>query len=125
MGWLLSELASRCSRPFRALSLFTKHCPSHRKRPVYRLPPVSNLFCVLIHNFSSQLQHLTSSVCASDIIPTPTLSSGSPALQVADHFPSPDYHQMNQESGEQLSRTARQSVDQVIHDLRSSQRIQV
>ena len=60
----------------------------------------------------------------SDIIPDPTLGSGSPALRISDLFSTQDFDQLNQEAAGQLQlpKNTRQQVDLVLQDLKPSQR---
>ncbi|EQL00671.1 sister chromatid cohesion protein Mis4 [Ophiocordyceps sinensis CO18] len=59
-----------------------------------------------------------------DIIPDPSLGSGSPALRISDLFPRDEYDKVNSEATihPQGSRSLKQTADYVLHDLKPSQR---
>ncbi|KAF7561729.1 hypothetical protein G7046_g2443 [Stylonectria norvegica] len=60
-----------------------------------------------------------------DIIPNPSLGSGSPARSISDLFPTHEFEALNREASnqsQQPSRNVRQAVDHVLQDLKPSQR---
>ncbi|PHH85719.1 hypothetical protein CDD83_11255 [Cordyceps sp. RAO-2017] len=59
-----------------------------------------------------------------DIIPDPSLGSGSPALRITDLFPREEYDRVNSEAANhpQGPRSLKQTADFVLHDLKPSQR---
>ncbi|RDA96260.1 hypothetical protein CP533_1780 [Ophiocordyceps camponoti-saundersi (nom. inval.)] len=59
-----------------------------------------------------------------DVIPDPTLGSGSPALRISGLFPRDEFDRINNEAlnHPQGSRTLKQATDYVLHDLKPSQR---
>ncbi|PFH59063.1 hypothetical protein XA68_12881 [Ophiocordyceps unilateralis] len=61
-----------------------------------------------------------------DVIPDPTLGSGSPALPISGLFPRDEFDRVNAEAlnHPQGSRTLKQAADYVLHDLKPSQRTQ-
>lgn len=62
-----------------------------------------------------------------DIIPDPSIGSGSPAEPVTNLFPRHEFDNLNNEatSGqEQASKNIKQAVDFVIHDMKPAQRTQ-
>ncbi|KHN94199.1 sister chromatid cohesion protein Mis4 [Metarhizium album ARSEF 1941] len=61
-----------------------------------------------------------------DIIPDPSVGSGSPSLRISDLFSTQDYDRVNQEGTSQLSaaKNLKQTVDHVLHDLKPSKRTQ-
>ncbi|RCI13986.1 hypothetical protein L249_8048 [Ophiocordyceps polyrhachis-furcata BCC 54312] len=61
-----------------------------------------------------------------DVIPDPTLGSGSPALRIAGLFPRDEFDRVNNEAlnHPQGSRILKQATDYVLHDLKPSQRTQ-
>jgi cohesin loading factor subunit SCC2 len=61
-----------------------------------------------------------------EIIPDPSVGSGSPALGVLDLFPTQDFDRVNQEATSQPNggKNLKQTVDHVLHDLKPSKRTQ-
>jgi cohesin loading factor subunit SCC2 len=61
-----------------------------------------------------------------DLIPNPTLGSGSSVLSTSDILPSTDLHQLNKEAEDQghLSRNGKQAAESIIHEIKPSQRTQ-
>lgn len=61
-----------------------------------------------------------------DIIPDPSLGSGSPALRISDLFSTEEFDRLNNEAASQVqpSRNVKQAVDLVLQDLKPSQRTQ-
>ncbi|PNY28763.1 Protein rad9 [Tolypocladium capitatum] len=59
-----------------------------------------------------------------DIIPDPSLGSGSPALPISDLFPRDEFDKVNNEAANQPqgSRSLKQTTDYVLHDLKPAQR---
>ncbi|ODA78015.2 hypothetical protein RJ55_06618 [Drechmeria coniospora] len=59
-----------------------------------------------------------------DIIPNPSLGSGSPAMTITDLFPRDEFDKLNSESANQPqgSRVLKQTTDYVLHNLKPSQR---
>lgn len=56
-----------------------------------------------------------------DIIPDPTIGSGSPAEPVSNLFARNEFDNLNNEAanGDQPSKTMKQAVDFVVHDMKS------
>ncbi|KAK8932142.1 Protein rad9 [Metarhizium anisopliae] len=61
-----------------------------------------------------------------DIIPDPSVGSGSPSLRISDLFSTQDYDRVNQEATSQPhgAKNLKQTVDHVLHDLKPSKRTQ-
>lgn len=61
-----------------------------------------------------------------DIIPDPTIGSGSPAEPVSNLFPRHEFDNLNNEASgqDQSSKNIKQAVDFVLHDMKPSQRTQ-
>ena len=62
--------------------------------------------------------------CFLDIIPDPSLGSGSPALNLSDVFPTQDFDKLNREAQDrpQLPKNAKNVVDMVLRDLKPADR---
>ncbi|KAF4983069.1 hypothetical protein FZEAL_1437 [Fusarium zealandicum] len=62
----------------------------------------------------------------SDIIPDPTLGSGSPALPISDLFQALEFNSLNKEATgqHQMPRNVKQAIDHVLQDIKPSQRTQ-
>lgn len=56
-----------------------------------------------------------------DIIPDPSVGSGSPSLQISDLFSTQDFDRVNQEA---VGKSFKQTVDHVLHDLKPAKRTQ-
>lgn len=74
---------------------------------------------------------IVSSICGHadhtlDIIPDPSLGSGSPAANVSKLFSRAEFDKLNSEAGSpnQGSKNMKQAVDYVLHDVKPSQRTQ-
>ncbi|KFG88167.1 sister chromatid cohesion protein Mis4 [Metarhizium anisopliae] len=61
-----------------------------------------------------------------DIVPDPSVGSGSPSLRISDLFSTQDYDRVNQEATSQPhgAKNLKQTVDHVLHDLKPSKRTQ-
>ncbi|TWU76648.1 Sister chromatid cohesion protein 2 [Metarhizium rileyi] len=61
-----------------------------------------------------------------DIIPDPSVGSGSPSLRISDLFSTEDFDRVNQEATSQPNgaKNLKQTVDHVLHDLKPSKRTQ-
>lgn len=72
--------------------------------------------------FTSPQNHFTD--WSSDIIPDPSLGSGSPGLRISDLFSSQEFDRLNQEAAGQVQmpKNVKQTVDLVLQDLKPSLR---
>ena len=63
---------------------------------------------------------------AADILPDPSVGSGSPASDVSNLLPTQEFDKINQEAENQPNgpQNLKQSVDYVLHDLKPSKRPQ-
>lgn len=90
-------------------------CRIHHKRP----PFPSFRVCSRLSQFT-----VDQSLTLIDIIPNPTLGSGSPALRISDLFSTHDFDSINREAiGQaQIPRSLKQAVEHVLQDMKPSQR---
>jgi cohesin loading factor subunit SCC2 len=63
---------------------------------------------------------------SADIIPDPSLGSGSPASNVSNLFSRHEFDKLNNEAGnsDQGPKNMKQAVDYVLHDVKPAQRTQ-